>query len=116
MRCRTKLLFSYIFSETNYKHLTEMNSVTRSTFLLNSLTRNLICVRYNHKGALDDRRKQKEEEYFYKEQKKQIDKMKKGIEDAITFHEEQIKKHKKEIERQKEHIRDIDQNECKRAN
>ncbi|KAF6213944.1 hypothetical protein GE061_011672 [Apolygus lucorum] len=45
-----------------------------------------------------------EEEYFYKQQKQQLEKLKGALNDEISFHEEQIKRHQEAINRTKNQI------------
>lgn len=45
------------------------------------------------------------------QQKEQIQKMKEGLHDEISFHEEQIKRHQEAIGRHKKRITDMDNKE-----
>ncbi|XP_077287760.1 ATPase inhibitor mai-2, mitochondrial-like [Arctopsyche grandis] len=50
----------------------------------------------------------REEEYFYKQQRKQLEQLKDGLNNEISFHEEQIKHHKEAINRHKEKVANIE--------
>ncbi|RLU20401.1 hypothetical protein DMN91_007011 [Ooceraea biroi] len=50
-----------------------------------------------------------EDQYFYNLQKEQFQKMREGLHDEISFHEEQIKRHQEAINRHKKRITDMDQ-------
>ncbi|XP_028051004.2 uncharacterized protein LOC105835285 isoform X1 [Monomorium pharaonis] len=52
-----------------------------------------------------------EDQYFYNLQKEQIKKMREGLHDEISFHEEQIKRHQEAINRHKKRITEMDQKE-----
>ncbi|XP_043284745.1 keratin, type II cytoskeletal 1-like [Venturia canescens] len=45
-----------------------------------------------------------EDQYFYNQQKEQLQKLREGLHDEISFHEEQIKRHQEAITRHKERI------------
>ncbi|CAK9795601.1 ATPase inhibitor mai-2, mitochondrial [Anthophora plagiata] len=49
-----------------------------------------------------------EDQYFYNQQKEQIQKLKEDLHDEISFHEEQIKRHQEAINRHKKRITNID--------
>ncbi|XP_058798273.1 ATPase inhibitor mai-2, mitochondrial-like [Phymastichus coffea] len=51
-----------------------------------------------------------EDQYFYNLQKEQISKLKEGLHDEISFHEEQIKRHQEAINRHKKRIGDMEKN------
>ncbi|XP_067010583.2 ATPase inhibitor A, mitochondrial [Anabrus simplex] len=59
-------------------------------------------------GAFGKREAAKEEEYFYLQQREQLQKLKAGLTDEISFHEEQIKRHQEAIKRHKERVKEID--------
>ncbi|XP_021932629.1 ATPase inhibitor mai-2, mitochondrial-like isoform X2 [Zootermopsis nevadensis] len=50
----------------------------------------------------------REEEFFYKQQKEQLKKLKEDLKDEISFHEEQVKRHQEAIKRHKERVKDIE--------
>ncbi|KAF7991389.1 hypothetical protein HCN44_002951 [Aphidius gifuensis] len=45
-----------------------------------------------------------EDQYFYNQQKQQLQNIRDGLHDEISFHEEQIKRHQEAIARHKERI------------
>ncbi|XP_019868507.1 ATPase inhibitor mai-2, mitochondrial [Aethina tumida] len=53
----------------------------------------------------------REEEYFYKKQREQLQKLKSDLNDEISFHEEQIKRHQEAIARHKERVTELDKKE-----
>ncbi|XP_012284572.1 ATPase inhibitor mai-2, mitochondrial [Orussus abietinus] len=48
-----------------------------------------------------------EDQYFYNQQKEQLEKLRDGLHDEISFHEEQIKRHQEAINRHKNRIQDM---------
>ncbi|KAL0268865.1 UNVERIFIED_CONTAM: hypothetical protein PYX00_010666 [Menopon gallinae] len=58
-------------------------------------------------GAFGQREAAKEDEYFYRQQKEQLAKLKDTITDEIKFHEEQIKRHMEAIERNKKKVEEM---------
>ncbi|XP_022195632.2 ATPase inhibitor mai-2, mitochondrial-like [Nilaparvata lugens] len=50
-----------------------------------------------------------EEEYFYKQQREQLKRLKEDLSDEISFHEEQIKRHQEAIDRHKKRVSSIDE-------
>ncbi|XP_066595781.1 ATPase inhibitor mai-2, mitochondrial-like isoform X1 [Prorops nasuta] len=48
-----------------------------------------------------------EDQYFYNQQKEQLQKIREGLHDEISFHEEQIKRHQEAITRHKKRITDM---------
>lgn len=59
-------------------------------------------------GSMGKREAAFEEEYFYKQQKEQLKKLKSDLNDEIGFHEEQIKRHQEAIARHKQRVVDLD--------
>ncbi|KAK4872213.1 hypothetical protein RN001_016337 [Aquatica leii] len=59
-------------------------------------------------GAFGRAEAAKEEEYFYKKQREQIEKLKAHLTEEISFHEEQIKRHQDAIGRHKKRVTDIE--------
>ncbi len=49
-----------------------------------------------------------EDQYFYNLQKEQITKLREGLHDEISFHEEQIKRHQEAINRHKKRMADME--------
>ncbi|XP_011311328.1 ATPase inhibitor mai-2, mitochondrial-like isoform X1 [Fopius arisanus] len=49
-----------------------------------------------------------EDQYFYNQQKEQLQKLRDGLHDEISFHEEQIKRHQEAINRHKKRIGDME--------
>uniref|UniRef100_A0A1B6GRI2 ATP synthase F1 subunit epsilon n=1 Tax=Cuerna arida TaxID=1464854 RepID=A0A1B6GRI2_9HEMI len=49
-----------------------------------------------------------EEEFFYKQQREQLMKLKEDLNDEITFHEEQIKRHQEAIKRNKSRVSNLE--------
>ncbi|XP_034937497.1 ATPase inhibitor mai-2, mitochondrial-like isoform X1 [Chelonus insularis] len=49
-----------------------------------------------------------EDQYFYNLQKEQLNKLRDGLHDEISFHEEQIKRHQEAINRHKKRINDME--------
>lgn len=52
-----------------------------------------------------------EDQYFYNQQKEQLQKIRDGLHDEISFHEEQIKRHQEAINRHKKRITDMNDKE-----
>ncbi|XP_073992057.1 ATPase inhibitor mai-2, mitochondrial-like [Rhodnius prolixus] len=52
-------------------------------------------------GAFGKREAAQEEEYFYKKQKEQLNKLKNAVKEEISFHEEQIKRHQEALSKAK---------------
>ncbi|XP_023717084.1 ATPase inhibitor mai-2, mitochondrial-like [Cryptotermes secundus] len=59
-------------------------------------------------GAFGKLEAGREEEYFYKQQKEQLKKLKDDLKDEISFHEEQVKRHQEAIQRHKQRVKDIE--------
>ncbi|XP_014218740.1 ATPase inhibitor mai-2, mitochondrial [Copidosoma floridanum] len=59
-------------------------------------------------GAFGKMEAAHEDQYFYNLQKEQISKLKDGLHDEISFHEEQIKRHQEAINRHKKRITEMD--------
>lgn len=59
-------------------------------------------------GSMGKREAAFEDEYFYKQQKEQLKKLKSDLADEIGFHEEQIKRHQEAIARHKQRVNDLD--------
>ncbi|CAH0562107.1 unnamed protein product [Brassicogethes aeneus] len=53
----------------------------------------------------------REEEFFYKQQKEQLAKLKADLTEEISFHEEQIKRHQEAIARHRERVTKLDKKE-----
>ncbi|XP_033209150.1 ATPase inhibitor mai-2, mitochondrial-like isoform X2 [Belonocnema kinseyi] len=53
----------------------------------------------------------REDQFFYNQQKEQLQKLREGIHDEISFHEEQIKRHQEAINRHKKRITDMEKEE-----
>ncbi|KAG7200574.1 hypothetical protein KM043_001135 [Ampulex compressa] len=49
-----------------------------------------------------------EDQYFHNLQREQLKKMKEGLHDEISFHEEQIKRHEEAINRHKKRLGDME--------
>ncbi|XP_054269544.1 ATPase inhibitor mai-2, mitochondrial-like [Macrosteles quadrilineatus] len=60
-------------------------------------------------GAFGKMEAANEEEYFYKQQRAQLEKLKEDLHDEISFHEEQIKRHQEAIERHKNRVIQMEQ-------
>ncbi|KAK2584944.1 hypothetical protein KPH14_002537 [Odynerus spinipes] len=52
-----------------------------------------------------------EDQYFYNQQKEQLQNLREGLHDEISFHEEQIKRHQEAINRHKKRITDMNTKE-----
>uniref|UniRef100_A0A1B6D7I6 ATP synthase F1 subunit epsilon n=1 Tax=Clastoptera arizonana TaxID=38151 RepID=A0A1B6D7I6_9HEMI len=59
-------------------------------------------------GAFGKMEAGREEEYFYKQQKEQLSKIKNDLNDEISFHEEQIRRHQDAIKRNKERVKGLE--------
>ena len=59
-------------------------------------------------GAFGKAEAAKEEEYFYRKQREQLEKLKVDLTEEISFHEEQIKRHQDAISRHKKRVIDIE--------
>ncbi|KAJ8923746.1 hypothetical protein NQ315_010327 [Exocentrus adspersus] len=62
-------------------------------------------------GAFGKQEAAREEEYFYKQQREQLKKLKGELHDEISFHEEQIKRHQEAINRHKNRVENIEKSE-----
>ncbi|KAL7301461.1 hypothetical protein TKK_0005901 [Trichogramma kaykai] len=49
-----------------------------------------------------------EDQYFYNQQKEQLAKMREGLHDEISFHEEQIQRHQEAINRHKKRMSEME--------
>lgn len=61
-------------------------------------------------GSFGKREAAQEDEYFYRQQKEQMAKLKNSLSDEISFHEEQIQRHKEAIERNKKRVEELGNN------
>ncbi|XP_075992809.1 ATPase inhibitor mai-2, mitochondrial-like isoform X2 [Anticarsia gemmatalis] len=59
-------------------------------------------------GAFGKMEAGREEEYFYRKQKEQLESLKGHLGKEINFHEDQIKRHEDAIRRHKEQMADIE--------
>uniref|UniRef100_A0A1B6IYS0 ATP synthase F1 subunit epsilon n=1 Tax=Homalodisca liturata TaxID=320908 RepID=A0A1B6IYS0_9HEMI len=59
-------------------------------------------------GAFGKMEAANEEEFFYKQQREQLVKLKEDLNDEITFHEEQIKRHQEAIKRNKSRVSNLE--------
>ncbi|EEB20466.1 ATPase inhibitor, putative [Pediculus humanus corporis] len=62
-------------------------------------------------GSFGKREAALEDEYFYRQQKEQLAKLKDSISDEISFHQEQIARHQEAIERNRKRVEELSKHE-----
>lgn len=77
-------------------------SLKRFSLFLNE-TKVLFITFKNHQmgDGFDKRKKAKEEEFFYKKEREQMEKIKNRLKNSIQFHKDEIKRHEAELEKNK---------------